>query len=452
MKFSDSAFQKTMFLLTTGAIALTSSQVLAKPGKISNAGFESGLDSWAVAQGATATTISKKGEGAAKISVVGGSLSQPVSVKVNTDYQLSAYVRKAGSIGVDVAGKVLSSDVENGAGWTKVTLDFNSGNATSVSILAKHNGATSYFDDFKLKTAKPQDLAKSKTTVAPAVEAKAQALSAAKSAPSDHFDLSDWKLSIPTDNDGNGKSDTISERKLSSGYTDSKFFYTKGNGGMAFNVPVKGYRTSNNTKFTRVELREMLRKGNRKHSTQGVGPNNWVFSSAPKADRKAAGAVDGNLTGTVSIDHVTTTGQKNQVGRVVFAQIHAEHDEPIRFYYRKLPNNEKGSIYFAHEPLNEKDIYFEMVGSRSSSAKNPEDGVLLGEKFSYEIDVKGNLMTVKLFRPGKETITQEVDMSESGYDQGGDYMYFKAGAYLQDSTGEPDDFAEVVYYELNNTH
>ena len=199
MKFSDSAFQKTMFLLTTGAIALTSSQVLAKPGKISNAGFESGLDSWAVAQGATATTISKKGEGAAKISVVGGSLSQTVSVKANTDYQLSAYVRKAGSIGVDVAGKVLNSDVENGAGWTKVTLDFNSGNATSVSILAKHNGATSYFDDFKLKTAKPQDLAKSKTTVAPAVEAKAQALSAAKSAPSDHFDpVSYTHLTLPT--------------------------------------------------------------------------------------------------------------------------------------------------------------------------------------------------------------------------------------------------------------
>ena len=136
----------------------------------------------------------------------------------------------------------------------------------------------------------------------------------------------------------------------------------------------------------------------------------------------------------------------------VITTLDVEHDEPIRFYYRKLPNNEKGSIYFAHEPLNEKDIYFEMVGSRSSSAKNPEDGVLLGEKFSYEIDVKGNLMTVKLFRPGKETITQEVDMSESGYDQGDDYMYFKAGAYLQDSTGEPDDFAEVVYYELNNTH
>jgi len=31
-------------------------------------------------------------------------------------------------------------------------------------------------------------------------------------------------------------------------------------------------------------------------------------------------------------------------------------------------------------------------------------------------------------------------------------MYFKAGAYIQDSTGKPDDYAEVVYYDLDNTH
>ena len=61
-------------------------------------------------------------------------------------------------------------------------------------------------------------------------------------------------------------------------------------------------------------------------------------------------------------------------------------------------------------------------------------------------------MTVKLFREGKKTITKTVNMSESGYDQGGQYMYFKAGAYLQDNTGEADDYAEVAYYELHNSH
>ena len=93
-----------------------------------------------------------------------------------------------------------------------------------------------------------------------------------------------------------------------------------------------------------------------------------------------------------------------------------------------------------------------MIGSRSSKQENPEDGIALGEKFSYEINVFGNGMMVKLFREGKKTITKTVNMSESGYDQGDQYMYFKAGAYLQDNTGDADDYAEVAYYELDNSH
>ncbi len=38
-----------------------------------------------------------------------------------------------------------------------------------------------------------------------------------------------------------------------------------------------------------------------------------------------------------------------------------------------------------------------------------------------------------------------VDMSESeyGYDQGGRYMYFKAGVYNQNINGELDDYAQT---------
>ena len=197
----------------------------------------------------------------------------------------------------------------------------------------------------------------------------------------------------------------------------------------------------------------MLRRGDRSYTTQGVGKNNWVFASAPESDRIAAGGVDGILTGTLAINHVTTSGAANQVGRVIFAQIHANDDEPIRFYYRKLPNNTKGSIYFAHESRNEaNDIYYEMIGSRSQSQSDPADGVSLNEKFSYKIETVGNLMTVTFIREGKPDIVETVDMSASGYDVGGQYMYFKAGAYIQDNTGQDTDYAQVAYYALVNEH
>jgi len=271
--------------------------------------------------------------------------------------------------------------------------------------------------------------------------------------PSSNFELIDWNISVPVDEDGNGKADTIKEIPLSSGYEDNRFFYTASDGGMVFRVPIKGAKTSTNTSYTRSELREMLRRGDTQFKTKGVGKNNWVFGSAPSSDRSAAGGVDGILTGTLAVNHVSTTGSAAQVGRVIVAQIHANDDEPIRLYYRKLPNNSKGSIYFAHESRNApNDIYFEMIGSRSKSQPNPSDGIELNEKFSYEIKVIGNSMTVKLMREGKPDLVETVNMNGSGYDEGGQYMYFKAGAYIQDNTGDDNDYAQVTYYALDNRH
>ena len=271
--------------------------------------------------------------------------------------------------------------------------------------------------------------------------------------PSGNFELIDWKLQHHLDEDGNGRSDQVDEEDLANGYENPDFFYTASDGGMVFKVPIAGAKTSTNTSYTRTELREMLREGNRSFSTSGVGKNNWVFGSAPESDQAAAGGIDGVLTGTLAVNHVTTTGADNQVGRVIFAQIHANDDEPIRFYYRKLPNNTNASIYFAHESRNvANDIYFEMIGSRSQSQSNPVDGIALNEKFSYEIRTVGNQLTVKLIRSGKADIVETVDMSSSGYDVGGQYMYFKAGAYIQDNTGDDDDYAQVTYYALSNEH
>ena len=33
-----------------------------------------------------------------------------------------------------------------------------------------------------------------------------------------------------------------------------------------------------------------------------------------------------------------------------------------------------------------------------------------------------------------------------------EWMYFKAGAYLLNKTGDDDDFDEVTFYALENTH
>ncbi|WP_240914009.1 polysaccharide lyase family 7 protein [Microbulbifer sp. SH-1] len=270
--------------------------------------------------------------------------------------------------------------------------------------------------------------------------------------PSSNFDLGDWYVSVPTDSNGDGKADSIYESELNSGYQNSSYFYTGSDGGMVFRCPINGYKTSTNTSYTRTELREMLRRGDTSISTQGVNKNNWVFGSAPSSARTAAGGVDGVLRATLAVNHVTTTGDSSQVGRVIVGQIHANNDEPLRLYYRKLPGNSKGSIYIAHEPKSGSDTWYDMIGSRSSSAANPSDGIALNETFSYEIKVVGNTLTVTISRQGKADVTQVVNMSGSGYDTSDQYHYFKAGVYNQNNTGTGSDYVQATFYALENSH
>lgn len=86
------------------------------------------------------------------------------------------------------------------------------------------------------------------------------------------------------------------------------------------------------------------------------------------------------------------------------------------------------------------------------TAEVGEDGIALGEVFSYRIEVKGNTMTVTLMREGKDDVVQVVDMSNSGYDVGGKYMYFKAGVYNQNISGDLDDYSQATFYQLDVSH
>ncbi len=271
--------------------------------------------------------------------------------------------------------------------------------------------------------------------------------------PSENFDLSTWKLSIP-ENDGDGTATDISVSQINNGYENSNYFYTATDGGMVFKCPVAGFKTSTNTSYTRVELREMLRGTNTSISTQGVNKNNWVFGTAPASDKNAAAGYDGEMNATLAVNHVTTTGSSSHIGRVIIGQIHANSDEPIRIYYRKLKDNTLGSIYFAHEPTdgNGSEQWHEMIGSRSNSASNPSDGIALNEKFSYTIKVVGDNLTCTIRREGKDDVVKTVNMVNSGFNVGGQYMYFKAGVYHVNNSGDDDDYAQATFYVLEKSH
>ncbi len=270
--------------------------------------------------------------------------------------------------------------------------------------------------------------------------------------PGENFDLLSWSLTLPTDLNKDDKADMIYESPLSDGFELSPFFYTAEDGGMVFACPNQGAKTSKNTKYARTELREMLRRGNTGIKTQGITGNNWVFNNMHGSVKRKAGAIEGSLEATLSVNRVSVTGDEKKVGRVIIGQIHATDDEPIRLYYRKLPHNEKGAIYFAHEINGGDDEWVNMIGSRSHTLTNPEDGISLNEKFSYKITVENSVLHVTIIRSGKPNISHSLDMKESGYHKSNQYMYFKAGVYNQNNSGDPRDYVQATFYYLNNIH
>lgn len=280
--------------------------------------------------------------------------------------------------------------------------------------------------------------------------------------PGSNFDLLSWKLNTPADLDGDMRSDSISERDLDDGFHD-EFFFTDSTGGMVFRSTIGGATTSAGARYTRSELREMLRRGNTGISTRGVNRNNWVLGYQPDAGLPIGGR-NGVLRATLAVNKVTETGDRNQVGRVIIGQIHAEDDEPARLYFRKYPENDRGFIYLAHEIRNGDDLYFPVVGplnndigSAPADEANSANGIALDEIFSYEIVQQGSRIDVLVRRGDQQGPIighNFVDMREqnSAYDVPEEWMYFKAGAYTLNDSGDETDFDRITFYALENSH
>ncbi|NKF49182.1 polysaccharide lyase family 7 protein [Shewanella sp. WXL01] len=306
-------------------------------------------------------------------------------------------------------------------------------------------------------------------------------------APAQNFDLSNWKITLPemtTEGSRKGKALEINKHELSNQqtpYIHPEWFYTDSKTGALVFVSPNQAPTTKNSKNTRSELRAML-------AEQYNDPkNNFVIKSHPQAN--SYGAIGGQLKATLSVDQVSTSGEyrKNNAFAVVIGQIHGSDNEPLKISYRKLPGHEFGSLSWNYElnPVPDlqdardsngkklrKDIRHNVFGKYNlrEHHDDPKDGIRLGEIFSYEVNVKDNIMHLTFTKnPGEKNEivkTFEVDLAEGNYkghevDQGygDDWMYYKAGVYNQCNTKasssncewrgmEAGDYAKASFYEL----
>ena len=235
-------------------------------------------------------------------------------------------------------------------------------------------------------------------------------------------------------------------------YEKRYFFYVKNEGNtdwVVYKTPNSGI-TSRTSSNTRTELGQIA---------------HWIPEEG------------GKLTGTLKVQHVSTTGDATVASSysVVIGQIHSDEgheNEPLKIYYKKFPGHTKGSVFWNYEINTEGDnigrfdystavwgYNFSDVGSSATEyPKEPEDGIALGEEFSYEINVYKGIMhltftsknhkTVQFTKSliksefaTKEDIPEQVTRVYANREKGGgverkiayagEINYFKQGAYNQ---------------------
>lgn len=288
-------------------------------------------------------------------------------------------------------------------------------------------------------------------------------------APSSKYDMSHWKITLPVDENGDGKADSVSVRKMD-GFIHEDYFYLDDDGYMVFASPNKAASTPNSTN-TRSELRYMLRGGKTRIKTSSP-LNHFALKSHPAANKHAA--IGGRMEATLKVDHVSVNAgypDKEPAYSVVIGQIHGKKakilnqfgygwgNEPLKIFYKKWPGHETGSVFWNYErnlpkdDPNRTDIAYAVWGNSWDDKADPgASGIALGEEFSYTVNVFGDVMYLTFESQRLGTVRHHINLADNidakgkvdvfdhkgGYT--GDMMYFKAGAYNQCSSSNAPSF------------
>lgn len=227
--------------------------------------------------------------------------------------------------------------------------------------------------------------------------------------PSDHFDLSHWKLTLPTSTSGttDGRPEEIPPEKLSAGYSSDRFFYSGTNEEMVFWCPVNGV-TTKGTDYPRTELREMIDPG-----------DDNVCWAAP---------------GTHVLDVRCRVSEVPSSQKVVIGQIHGYSGKArplikLQFFKGRIEALVKES------PTKGKDLKLTF----------PEVG--LDKDFDYEIQLHDGLLNVSV-----NGSMQSIKVFEKDPEWAQQTLYFKVGAYVQDNEGPDSEGARVLISRLRVIH
>lgn len=230
-------------------------------------------------------------------------------------------------------------------------------------------------------------------------------------------------------------------------YENKDFFYTTKDGKddwVVFKTPNAGntHGTSNNTRTELAQLKKWL-------------PTN-----------------DAKMNATLKVMNVSSTGDARVASTysVVVGQIHSadgHENEPFKIFYKKFPGQTKGSVFWNYEINTAGDdnskrwdysypiwgYDFSVVGkAKDTYPPEPEDGIALGEEFSYEVKIKDGMMYLTFTSEGHETKTFTKNLIKSEYTKSSNIPQQTQSLFVpigQDGVEREDGYAnEGLFFKL----
>ena len=242
--------------------------------------------------------------------------------------------------------------------------------------------------------------------------------------------------------------------------------------------------------------------------TASDSTGNWVVFKAPNLGdthgtsfntrselaqlKKWSSMTKAKLSATLKVMNVSTSGDdsKRSAHSVVVGQIHSadgHENEPLKIFYKKFPEHTKGSVFWNYEINTAGDdnsgrwdhstvVWGDITVADSEAnyyPNDPEDGIKIGEEFSYDVKVEEGIMYLTFKSDGHETKSFTKNLNKSEYTTPADIpvgitrtgverenayadegLFFKLGSYNQTNPrangGEGFDGDIQKQYETGN--
>ncbi len=264
-------------------------------------------------------------------------------------------------------------------------------------------------------------------------------------------DFNHWKITLPVDNDSNGKPDeyqpsSLINQNYSSITNLNPFMYDDNTDGSITFYTYPAGATTGNSSYPRTELREQLTPGN--------NYNNWTISDGGilEAELKVESVSDdisnqydknivivGQIHGLISQADMATYGFSSNHAPPLLKMKWIDGD--LKVYKKNLVNNSTSGI----------DLYDDSNSTWSDVSYN--FGYVGYDKFSMKIEVEAWKITVTV-QGGESNLNESYVFEDTTVNQSIQKWpfenYFKAGNYL--AATDSNAFSRVKFYTLNISH